>query len=165
MSAEKSYKTPPPKQKPDKKSAKLSPEEQEKKDLEQIAKASDEVPPSPADESSRENEEAVTHGKTGRSPMLVFQWKKGLRRAFAYAYLLSAEMTGKDGDDTITLDFGFCQVVLTGRNLQKQFDEITSHHAELIPENEPGVVKQRQSGVMSIKVVMPEKDSPRQLPM
>lgn len=143
--------------------AKMTPEEL--KEYEEFTTASGEVPPSPADEPSSEPKEAVKHGKTGRSPMLVFEWKKGLRRAYAYAYLLSAEMTGKDGDDTITLDFGFCQVVLTGRNLQKQFDEITSHHAELIPENEPGVVKQRQSGVLSIKVVMPEKDTPRQLPM
>jgi hypothetical protein len=165
MSAEKSYKTPPPKPKPDKKSAKLSPEEQEKKDLEQIAKASDEVPPSPADEPSSKPKEAVKHGKTGRSPMLVFEWRKGLRRAFAYAYLLQAEMTGKNGDDTINLDFGFCQVVLNGRNLQKQFDEITSHHAELIPENEPGAVKSRQNGVLNIEVVSPKKDTPRELPM
>lgn len=159
MSAKKTYKTPP------KKSDQLSPKEQEKKDLEEIAKTSDEVPPSPANESLSEPEDAVKHDKTGRSPMLVFQWKKGSRRAFAYAYLLQAEMTGKDGDHTITLDFGFCQVVLTGLNLQKQFDDITSHRAELIPENESGIVADRQNGVLSIEVITSEEDTPRQLPM
>lgn len=143
--------------------AKMTPEEL--KEYEEITKASGEVPPSPANEHPLGTEDSVKHGKTGRSPMLVFEWKKGLRRAFAYAYLLQAEMTGKNGDDTITLDFGFRQVVLMGLNLQKQFDEITSHHAALIPENEPGVVESRQNGVLSIKVVMPEKDAPRQLPM
>lgn len=165
MSAKKTYKTPPQRPDGDKDSFKLSSKGQEQKDLEEIARASGEFPPSPTDEPALESKEAVRHGKTGRSPMLVFEWKKGLRRAYAYAYLLQAEMVGENGDDTITLDFGFCQVVLTGRNLQKQYDEITSHRAELIPENEPGVVELRQNGVLSIEVVLPEKGIPRQLPM
>lgn len=142
---------------------KMTPEE--RKDYEEMSKADEEVPASPADESSTDETVETTHSKTGPSPMLIFQWRKGQRRAFAYAYLLQAEMTGKDGDHTISLDYGFCQVVLRGLNLEKQFHEITSHRADLIPEVKTGIVELRRNGVLSIEVINPEKDTPRELPM
>ena len=102
----------------------------------------------PKEEQASERE----HRETGNPPMLVLKPESESLRAFAYAFLLHCEFASDNGEDVIGLEYGFCQVEISGLKLAEIFKLICEHHLKYLPAISPEEVAKYGGGVRAIHV-------------